>query len=438
VAYRHAFIYIRQMAFRLRNAIISHKKERMQLVHNWQYIHCLYLWSELLCKTHPSEVLQPLIYPLVQISVGTIELQKSASYFPLVFHICTILTNLSRHTETFIPVLPFLLEVLNSTPLDKKHKRMSLKPFNWLCMLKLSKSQKIESGFKNGVIDQVYDGIVNYLSVESASIGFPELVVPINLQLKSFLKSCKVPNYTKKIRQLLDKIQENSAFIENKRKGVTFGIADTKAVKDWEISVRQSETPLQIYYKSWKKVRETEVLNRNKKQKDEMEPDEFELPMKRRRELQEKHKAKDKTKNELKGLFEDEEEDDDDDDDEKLFKKKGEKSSKKGDDDDGMDDDDDDDDGMDDDDDDGMDDDDDGMEDGDSDEEYDDDDDNDEEMSPPTKKKKSSTKSVDPIVDDEDDDHFDDDDDDDDDVVREMRLSDLEDEDDDFDGDSED
>jgi len=431
VAYRHAFIYIRQMAFHLRNAIMSQKKERMQLVYNWQYIHCLHLWSELLCKTHPSEALQPLIYPLVQIAVGTINLQKSAAYFPLVFHLSGILTDLSRHTETFIPVLPFLLEILNKAPLDKKHKKMSLKPFDWMCMLKLSKSQLGESAFKDGIIDQVYDGIVNYLSVESASIGFPELVVPTNLQLKSFLKSCKVPNYTKKVRQLLEKIKENSDLIETKRKGVAFAISDTGAVKNWEISVRQSGTPLQTYYASWKKVRATEALNRNKKKKDddEMEPDEFELPMKRKRELQDKHKAKDRTKSEFKGLFDDDDDDDSDSDDGNLFEKKGEKKSnnKKDDDEDGDDDDDEDmdDEDMDDEDEDDMD----GDDDDDMDGDDDDDDESDEETSPPPAKKKKEVAA--PIVGDEE---FANDGDED--VVREMRLSDLEDEEnDDFDGD---
>lgn len=54
-------------------------------------------------------------------------------------------------------------------------------------------------------------------------------------QLKSFLKKCKVPNYTKKMKHLLDKIKENQDFIESKRKDVTFAIGDPKAVKDWEV-----------------------------------------------------------------------------------------------------------------------------------------------------------------------------------------------------------
>merc|ERR1739842_295396 len=132
------------------------------------------------------------------------------------------------------------------------------------------------------------------------------------------------------------------------------------------------------------------------------EPDEFELPMKRKRELQDKHKAKGRTKSEFKGLFDDDDDDDSDSDDGNLFEKKGEKKSNKKD--------------MDGDDDDDM--------DGD-----DDDDDSDEETSPPPAKKKKEVAA--PIVGDEE---FANDGDED--VVREMRLSDLEDEEnDDFDGD---
>lgn len=58
-------------------------------------------------------------------------------------------------------------------------------------MLRLSRAEMSESGFKDGVVDQVYDGIINYLSVEAASIGFPELVVPAVLQVGPFLSIYK-------------------------------------------------------------------------------------------------------------------------------------------------------------------------------------------------------------------------------------------------------
>ncbi|XP_045619881.2 nucleolar complex protein 2 homolog isoform X1 [Procambarus clarkii] len=316
LAYKHAFVYIRQMAFHLRNAITIKKKERVQLVYNWQYIHCLHLWADLLAKTHPSPALQPIIYPLTQVAIGTMKLQPTPSFYPLVFQVCGILTELSRKTGTFIPVLPFLLEILNKAQLEKKHKKASIKPFDWLCMLRLSRAEMSESAFKDGVVDQVYDGIINYLSAESASIGFPELVVPTTLQLKSFLKKCKVPNYTKKIKQLLEKIKENQNFIELKRKDITFGIGDTKLVKDWEISVKQAGTPLATYHASWQKVREKEQLRRISNR---VEMDDYNLPVVKKRELLEKQKAKDN--DDFKELFASDEDDDDMDDDTRFLMK---------------------------------------------------------------------------------------------------------------------
>ena len=61
------------------------------------------------------------------------------------------------------------------------------------------------------------------------------------------MKKCKIPNYNKKMKHLLEKIKENQQFIESKRKDVTFAIGDTKAVKDWEVSVFPSTSLLAPY-----------------------------------------------------------------------------------------------------------------------------------------------------------------------------------------------
>lgn len=111
VSYQHVFLYIRQLAIHLRNAIVIHKKENIQVVYNWQFVNSLQLWAELLAVTKNKPQLQSLMYPLVMIITNAIKLNPTAQYYPLRFHCVKILINLSHDTDVYIPILPYLLEV---------------------------------------------------------------------------------------------------------------------------------------------------------------------------------------------------------------------------------------------------------------------------------------------------------------------------------------
>lgn len=292
LAYKHAFVYIRQLAIHLRNAITVKKKDVIKTVYNWQFIHCLYLWSQLLSTINPSDILEPLIYPLVQIIMGTCKLVPTAKYIPLRFHCIRALTMLGRETNVFIPVFPLLLEGVEFVDFNKKHTRISWKPMEFLCVLKLSKAQLAENAFKDAVMDQFYELIMDYAHTQCHTIGFPELILPTVIQMKSILKKNKVANYNKQVKQLVDKLEENGRFVDERRRSTTINLADQKAVDAWENEARQSGgLPLSKYYAVYRKLRDRELAQGISK-KDLIASDD--LPPVKRRELMQKHKDKDR------------------------------------------------------------------------------------------------------------------------------------------------
>lgn len=65
-----------------------------------------------------------------------------------------------------------------------------MKPLQFLCILRLSKSQLQENGFKDTVIDTIYSQVLEYLSNQSSSIAFPDLSLfcVIQVRISYYLK----------------------------------------------------------------------------------------------------------------------------------------------------------------------------------------------------------------------------------------------------------
>lgn len=77
------------------------------------------------------------------------------------------------------------------------------------------------------------------------------------------------------MKQLIEKIQQNSQFIENERNKVTFTLTNVKQIEGWEAQIRNKGTPLSVFFESWNKVR---AIKKNKEATDNEAVGEYNLP----------------------------------------------------------------------------------------------------------------------------------------------------------------
>eukprot|EP00163_Fabomonas_tropica_P027458 TRINITY_DN5292_c0_g1_i3.p1 TRINITY_DN5292_c0_g1~~TRINITY_DN5292_c0_g1_i3.p1 ORF type:complete len:823 (-),score=265.12 TRINITY_DN5292_c0_g1_i3:127-2595(-) len=263
VTYQHAFSYIRQLAIHLRNAINTKSKESHQNVYSWQFINSLKCWVSVLSRYADSGELQPLVYPLTQVIIGTIQLVPTTRYFPLRFHCARMLNDLSRAADTYVPLAPLILEVLDSAELKKKPKPSTAKPLILHLALKASDSVISTPSYHANIVKESLSILLDHFAIYAYSITFPELTLPTVVLLKSKLKDIKAPKLKKEISLFIERLKRNENFILTKRSGVDFAPKDLKQVRMFEQQGGEGKTagiaPLLQYHSVQQNLKESKT-----------------------------------------------------------------------------------------------------------------------------------------------------------------------------------
>ncbi|BDD57484.1 hypothetical protein MAP00_002843 [Monascus purpureus] len=272
VSYTTGFTFIRQLAIHLRGSITNTSKESYKTIYNWQYVHSLDFWSRVLsqhcdglveAKAGKQSALRPLIYPVVQITIGAMRLIPTAQYFPLRFQLTRSLLRLSRATGTYIPLASALLEVLNSAEMRKPPKSSTLKQLDFTTSIRAPKSYLRTRVYQDGVGEQVAELLSEFFVLWTKHIAFPELSVPIVVMLKRWLKqvsSRSLGNKNSKVNQmillLVQKVESNARWIDERRSSVSFTPRNRAEVESFLKDVSWESTPLGAFVRTQRKLRE--------------------------------------------------------------------------------------------------------------------------------------------------------------------------------------
>ena len=290
LGYTTGFTYIRQLAIHLRTNLAHPTKDSYKMCYNWQYIHSLDFWSRVF-STHCSPAsnpllkkptdcpLHPLIYPLVQVTLGALRLIPTPTYFPLRFQLTRSLLRISRSTTTYIPLAPSLLEVLHSPEVKNPPKPSTLKPLDFNITLRAPKQYSKTRVYQDGIMEQVSELLAEFFGVWAKSVAFPELVIPPVVMLKRWMKDVTNPNkrqtqhqplskkakknlkkpnpkITGPISLLIQKMNLNAEYVQRERRKVEFTPKDREQVEAFLREVKWENMPLGAFVEGLRKKRE--------------------------------------------------------------------------------------------------------------------------------------------------------------------------------------
>lgn len=109
-------------------------------------------------------------------------------YFPLRLRCVAMLNQLCRATDSFAPIAPVLLEMLDFSGFKKRAKAPGA-PHDMGLILRVSKSALRTASFQDVSMEGLLLALADHLAQWSCHVAFPELAFPVLVRLRRFAKA---------------------------------------------------------------------------------------------------------------------------------------------------------------------------------------------------------------------------------------------------------
>ncbi|EGT36049.1 hypothetical protein CAEBREN_25815 [Caenorhabditis brenneri] len=292
-AYKYAFVYIRQTAVHLRNAMIAKgRKDLIFSIYNWQMMQCMYMWVRVIAKAHSlngAEQIGELVYPLIQVIVGIFRLCNAPTFLPLRLHCCQLLIQLQASCTNYIPILQLSCDCLEelARELESKPKpaKGSVKLPDIECTLKGSSQFSELPQWRKILSEHVFRTMMQAAHLLAGQAAFPDVVLPINQRISSILDSMKNADHAHLFRGLQTKLKEHSRFVLDVLARKHIDLNDEMQVRAVRFELNNPDSPIKAFYRQWEKVwkmKERSAIESSQKEDEEKKKEEEAAAKKRK------------------------------------------------------------------------------------------------------------------------------------------------------------
>ncbi|XP_050370968.1 protein REBELOTE [Argentina anserina] len=242
-------VCIQQLSKIMQQGLRTKSKEAVKKICSWQYTSCIDLWVMFVSANVQDYDLQQSLYMLIQIINGVAVLFSGPRYLPLRIKCIQWLNHLSFSSGIFIPVVSFVLDIL-----EYKISKDGAKPekaLNQLSSVKLPKHWLKSRNFQEQCALSAIELLSAHLSQWSHHISFPDLATIPLICLKKFHDTTTIESSKRVVKRFIDQVEQNIEFVRKKRDESAFSPTDQQSADLFLQHEKQiGNTPFTQYYKS--------------------------------------------------------------------------------------------------------------------------------------------------------------------------------------------
>ena len=277
VTYLLAYQYLRQIANLTRLAYDNKIEKRVNHVYGWSCLQGMRLWGHFIASyavknanllnaiksMNDNKVISSktgnhantLLYPFIQTCHAILQLQPIPKYYPFTFHLVDIMIKINKSTGTMVPVMQYLLRIVQSSSVSGDLKNPTIKAVEFPITIRASKMHINTVSYQTSLIEQCHDAFINAIAVHSDKIYFCDWCVPIYKMMKTLEKQSPNKKLKAMMHQLCAKIEESKQYLLKQRKNVKFGPCDLDLINEWENNLPK-KAPIAILQHNMERVEE--------------------------------------------------------------------------------------------------------------------------------------------------------------------------------------